>query len=455
MSRAAGDARARRTRRLLEGPIAPTLLVLAAGNVPFVLGQMGAQVAEAWYVGRLGVGALAAVALVYPILMLMQMMSAGAMGGAVNSAVARALGAGRPDRAASLAVHAAVIALGGAGVFMIAMLGFGGEILDAFGAVGATREAALAYAGIVFLGAPTVWLANTLASVVRGVGAMSIASGALMTAFAIQIGLGSALTLGLGPFPALGLEGAAYGHLIGFATATAVLAGYLLGGHAGLEIGLARMRFSGAEFWDILRVGLVAVASPTLNVMTVLVATMIVAGHGAEALAGYGLGARLELMMVPLVFGIGTALTAMVGANVGAGAWARARRTALTGGLIAGGLTGLVGLVAALAPELWLGLFMDDAAALAAGTLYLERTGPFYGCFGFGLAVYFASLGARLTFWPTAAVVVRLSVILAGGYALSDAGLAMTFWVIAAALAAFGAIVGLSLTARGWRGGAA
>ena len=197
----ASNARALRTKRLLEGPIAPTLLGLATANLPLMIGQAGAGVIEGWYIGQLGVGALASVALVYPILIMMQMCAAGAMGGAVNSAVARALGAGAPDRAANLVIHACLIALGGALLFMIPMLAFGREVVDFFGATDATRDEAVAYASIVFLGAPTVWLANTLASVVRGSGAMAISAAAIFGAFAIQMGLGSALTLGLGPFP--------------------------------------------------------------------------------------------------------------------------------------------------------------------------------------------------------------------------------------------------------------
>jgi len=448
----ADAARDRRTRRMLEGPIVPTILGLAAGNVPFVAGQMGAQVAEAWYIGQLGVEALASVALVYPMLMLMQMMSAGAMGGAVNSAVARALGAGAPDRAANLAAHACLIALAGAALFMLAMLGFGAAIFDLFGATERTRPAALDYAGIVFLGAPTVWLANTLASVVRGAGAMSLASICLTAAFAIQIGLGSALTLGLGPFPALGLKGAALGHLIGFAAAASTLAVAVFGGHIGLAVDLRRISLSRAMFWDILRVGLVAIASPALNVATVLVVTAMVARHGAEALAGYGLGARLELMMVPLVFGIGTALTAMVGVNAGAGQWARARRTALTGGLIAATFAGAVGMTTAFAPALWLGLFTDDPAAFEAGALYLGRAGPAYAFLGFGLALYFASLGARATRWPTIAVATRLAIIVGGGAMVAGQSLESAFTVIVVAIVAFGVLNGYGLMHRTWRG---
>lgn len=452
MTASAGAARDRRTRRLLEGPIAPTLLALAAGNTPFVIGQVGAQIAEAWYIGQLGVEALASVALVYPVMLMMQMTSAGAMGGAVNSAVARALGAGAPDRAASLALHACLIALSGAGVFMVAMLGFGGAVVDFFGASERTRGDALAYAGIVFLGAPTVWLSNTLASVARGAGAMAAAARALLLAFAIQIALGGALTFGLGPFPELGVLGAAYGHLIGFAVSTAVLATYLLSGRAGLTFDFGRFRFSAGEFWDILRVGLVAVLSPTLTVATVMIVTGLVAGHGAEALAGYGLGARLELMMVPLVFGIGTAATAMVGVNVGAGQWRRARLVALTAGGLAACLTGAVGLTAAFAPGLWLNLFTADPAAYAAGAAYLGVAGPAYVFLGFGLAVYFASLGARQAVWPTVGVAARVAIVGLGGLFVAGQGIEATFLLIAIAIAAFGAINAASLLAPGWRG---
>jgi len=443
--------RAARTRRLLEGPIAPTLVGLAAGNALFAGGQIAAQIAEAAYLGAVGVGALASVALVYPMLTLMQMMSAGAMGGAVNGAVARALGAGRPEDAANLVVHAVLIALGGTSLFMVLMLGFGRATVDFFGATDTTRPAALAYAGVVFLGAPTVWLANTLASVVRGAGAMQTASNALFAAFLCQIVLGGALTLGLGPFPEMGVRGAAFGHLAGFALAAAILAATVLGGRTGLVFGPGTFRLSLARFWDILSVGLAAVLSPAMNVATVLIVTALVARHGPVALAGYGLGARLELMMVPLVFGLGAALTAMVGANVGAAQWVRARRTALVGAGIAAGLTGAVGLTAAIKPDLWLTLFTEDPGALAAGTAYLQRAGPAYALLGFGLAAYFASLGARRIAWPTAAVVLRTGVVAVGGLAVAGEGLEATFLVIAAGMAVLGVFNLIGLSAARWR----
>src|SRR5216684_6526879 len=114
-----------RTRRLLEGPIAPTLLALAAPNVLMLVSQVALNVLEAYFVGWLGADALAGVSVTFPLVMLMQTMSAGGMGGGVASAVARALGAGRRADASRLVTHAIVIALVMAAAFTAGVLGGG------------------------------------------------------------------------------------------------------------------------------------------------------------------------------------------------------------------------------------------------------------------------------------------------------------------------------------------
>src|SRR5712671_2184386 len=100
-----------RTRLLLDAPIAATLLRLAAPNVLVMVAQASVGLIETYFVGKLGTSALAGVALVFPVVMLMQMMSAGAMGGGISSAIARALGAGRRTDADALVLHAMVIAV--------------------------------------------------------------------------------------------------------------------------------------------------------------------------------------------------------------------------------------------------------------------------------------------------------------------------------------------------------
>ena len=168
---------------------------------------------------------------------------------------------------------------------------------------------------------------------------------------------------------------------------------------------------------DILRVGLPASLSPVISNACIAVATAFVGSFGTAALAGYGIAARLEYILVPIAFGFGTALTAMVATNMGAGQTARALRVAWAGGAVVAVITGAIGLVASIAPMLWMNLFTADTAVRDFGASYLHIVGGFYGMFGLGLALFFASQGAGRMFWPVAGSLARLLVLAVGGWA--------------------------------------
>src|SRR5438093_1075759 len=312
-----------RTRRLLEGPIAPTLLALAAPNVVMLVAQVAITVLEAYFVGWLGADALAGVSVTFPLFMLMQTMSAGGMGGGVAAAVARALGAGRGDDASRLVTHAIVIALALAMLFTGVALAGGRAIYGAMGARAGALEAALAYS--------------------------------------------------------------AAGTLVFFA--------YLVSGRSLVRLSPWTVRFERALFRDILRVGAPSLVNNIQTNLTIVLLTALVGSFGTFALAGYGMGVRLEYLQIPLVFGFGSALVTMVGTNFGAGQDARARRVAWTGAAMAAGVTESIGLVAALFPHGWLALFSAEPDVLSTGATYLRIVGPTYGFFGLGLALYFASQG--------------------------------------------------------------
>src|SRR5258707_9633770 len=137
--------------------------------------------------------------------MLTQMMSAGAMGGGVSSAISRALGAGNRDRAAILALHAAIIGACGGTFFTVMMLAFGRPFFSALGGRGGVLEEACNYSHVLFSGATAIWLVNTLASVVRGTGDMRIPSATLIGVSALQILVGGTLGLGLFGAPQFGM----------------------------------------------------------------------------------------------------------------------------------------------------------------------------------------------------------------------------------------------------------
>jgi Na+-driven multidrug efflux pump len=212
------------------------------------------------------------------------------------------------------------------------------------------------------------------------------------------------------------------------------------------------MRLRWPLFRDILRVGAVAALVTLQTNLTVAITTGIVGRFGPAAIAGYGTGSRIEYLLVPLVFGLGGPLVALVGTNIGAGRRDRALRAAWVGAAIAAGLCETVGLAAAAWPAAWLALFDTDPAMLEAGAQYLRAVGPFYGLFGVGLALYFASQGAGRLLWPLLANLARLLIAAGGGWTVLQAsgGLAQVFAVLAVALAAFGLINAAAVACGAW-----
>src|SRR3989440_529575 len=313
------DLKARRIRALLEAPIAPTLLRLAVPNMLVLVAQAAAGLIETYFIGKLGTDALAGVALVFPVVMLMQMMSAGAMGGGISSSIARALGAARRADADALALHALVIALGFGGAFMIAVLGGGRSLYRMMGGSGASLDAALTYSNWVFAGAVLVWLFNSLAAVIRGTGNMALPAAVTCVGVALLVPLSPALIFGWGPFPALRIARGAVALVSYYALGCVALGAYLWSGRSVVRPSLRTVRFRWPLFRDILRVGAVAALVTVATNLTIMIGTAFAGEFGPAAIAGYGTGARLEYLLVPLVFGLGGPLVAMVGTSIGAG----------------------------------------------------------------------------------------------------------------------------------------
>lgn len=440
-----------RASALADGPILPALLRLSAPGLLLVVFQAAISIADTHFVGRLGTEPLAGLALVFPLVMLLQMTSAGAMGGGVASAVARALGAGDAARARVLVAHGLAIALASGLAFTAVVLALGRPIYRLLGGKGEALEAALAYSNVLFSGAVLVWIANTLAAVLRGSGNTLVPALVLVGASLVHIPLSGALTLGWGPFPGLGIAGAACAFVVAFAFAAA-LAGAWLWRRTALAPRREDVCFAWREFREILRVGAISSVSAVQTVLTAVILTGLVGRFGTAALAGYGVGVRLELLQVPIVFAIGQALVVLVGTSVGAGRPARAKRVAFAGAAIAAGVCFAIGASAAVWPRLWVSLFSEDPAVLEAGAAYLRIVGPFYPFIGVGIALYFASQGAARVVWPVLAGTARLALVAGGGFALVALGapLAALFALIALGIVVWGGGTALAVRAADW-----
>lgn len=449
-----GARRQARAQTMLTGPVTPTLARLAAPNVIGMVATVLVSVAEGTWAALLGLEALATVALVFPFVMLTQTLAGGAFGGSTSAAVARALGAGDEERAGRIAFHALMIAVMAGAVLAVVFTIFGAAIFAVLGGQGPILGHALAWGAVFFPGAVLVWISQIAAAVMRGTGNMLLPSLSLVAMSVISATCSGALSLGWGPLPAMGVPGLALGFLSGHAVVSLAILAYFAAGGLGFPV-FADRRPSARLFGSILRVALVAALSPVQTILTTLVVTGFVARFGAEALAGYGLGARLEFLMIPVTFGFGTAATAMVGTNIGAGNVPRARRVAWTAAAMAAACVGVIGFAVALVPDLWLGLFLDDATGPvhAAAEGYLRIVTPFYGFLAIGLALYFASQGAGRVFWPVMAASARLAIVIAGGVLVVGAGvpLGWLYAVIALAMVAYGGLTALAVWKGDWR----
>ncbi len=444
---------ASRTQAMLHAPLLPTLFRLATPNV---IGLFIATIAigyDGYILGRLGADALAGVALVLPLAMLQMQMSAGGIGGAVTAAVARALGGGHREDANRLAWHALLIAAALALVFTIALLGLGPALYAAMGGKGAALDAALAYSTIIFGGAASVWFANVLGAIVRGSGNMLLPSLMISVGAISHLFLCPLLVFGWGPVPALGVTGAAISTVATNLLAAAVMAAHLLKHDGPVSLRGLNLGLRPDLLHAILRVGAPASLSPVLSNGSIAAATALIGSFGTAALAGYGVAARLEYIMVPIAFGFGTALTALVATNMGAGQHARALRATWHGGLVVTAITGSIGILVAIAPELWMDRFTSDPAVREIGATYLRIVGASYSLFGLGLALFFASQGAGRMFWPLAGSTARLAVVGIGGWFavhVFDISAAGYFVFIAVSFAVYASMIAGAIRLGAW-----
>ncbi|KRB84824.1 MATE family efflux transporter [Noviherbaspirillum sp. Root189] len=443
-----------RTRRLLEAPILPTLLRLGAPNVLVMVAQASVGLIETYFVGKLGTQALAGMALVFPVVMLMQMMSAGAIGGGIASAIARALGAKRRDDANDLVLHSLLLAVLFGLAFMLIVLPGGYWLYGKMGGSGEALDAALKYSNWVFAGAVIVWIFNSLAAVIRGTGNMAVPAIVTCAGLVILVPLSPLLIFGWGPVQGMGIAGGAAALLSYYLVGSFALAWYLWSPHSLLRPSFEAVRFRWTLFKDILRVGLAGAISTVATNLAIGITTMLVGGFGTAAIAGFGTASRLEYLLVPLVFGFGGPLVAIVGTCIGAGKRERALHATWIGAGMAAVITEAIGLLAATFPHAWLTLFDSDPAMLDAGTQYLQAVGPVYGLFGLGLTLYFASQGAGRLKWPVAGNAARLAVAAIGGWlALRYGGTLMHIFAMqAVALVIYGLINAWSIAGGAWFG---
>jgi putative MATE family efflux protein len=441
-------------KRLLQAPILPTLIAFAAPNLVAFCSSTAVSIAETAYVGQLGISALAGITIVFPLMMLMQTLSGGAFGGSISGAISRALGGGQQALAERLAVCALTIGLGLGVAFALLIWLTGPTLFRALGAAGATLAAASAYGQVLAVALPGIWVTNIMSAVIRGSGQMALPAMVLLGSGLLQVVLGAAFAFGVGPIPGLGIAGIALGTAVASTSSAMVVLAFMCSRKSNLRLRLETRLVTWPGMRALLRPSLVAALSPIQTVATVIVTTAVVSRFGTEALAGFGIGTRLEFLLIPIAFSIGVASIPLVGAAIGAGLIERARHAAWTAAGLAAGLLGAIGLLMVIAPDLWARLFVSDGATLDAARGYLSTVGYAFPFFGISLSLYFASQGAGKLAGPILAQSLRLGIMVIGAWLLlqADASLDAVFLLATCAMIVQGVVAVLAVRMTRWGG---
>ncbi len=396
--------------RLLAMPPLRAILSLAMPTTFVMAVAAASNVLSTWYVSRLGADAIAAVSLVFPISLLATTAMAGGLGAGAASAIARALGGGHKVEAGVLAWHALALSIVAGVLFGLGMIVAGRMVFALMGGRGDVLDMATLFAQVLFGGASITFVGAMFDSIMRGEGNMRVPAIWSSTSLVLQMLITPVLMFTAG----LGLIGSALAVLVSQLATTVPRVLWVFGGRAVVRPTLHGRRATLDSTMEILRVGVPAALSTCISNLGIMVMTGVLARLGEPDLVAYGLGTRLDFVLLSLAYGFGAALLTLVGMAAGARrhdlVWGYAVRTAV----ICVVLLAIPGMILSWRPELWIGLFTDSPGIHAVGAEYFRLIGPSYPFMGAGMVCAFAfqALGRATT--PLVLMTVRMVGVLAG-----------------------------------------
>jgi putative MATE family efflux protein len=402
--------------RSLEGSVPIALLSFAAPSLVQILVQNAVAAIEILFLSRLGTDSLAGISAVSPIASLFIAITTVGMGGAVSSAIAQSLGAKNPTEANALAMHAVLLALIFGAISAVILIGLGPQIYHALGARGESLNQALAYSNIVFGGSVSLWLLGSLTGILRGMGDMRSAARITVWRAIAALPLFLILIFGWGPIPGFGMVGAAAAMLTYYTFGVIGMVAHLQSAKSTVHLRLSGLRPQWPLFYRILKVASLSSVQILVTSVALIALTALVARFGVEALAGYGLASRLELLISSLVLAFGVGTTTMVGICVGAGLVDRARRVTLVSCMLAAAIFGVLGFGVALSGKGIAELFTHVDKVVVAASHYFRVTGMVYGFMAVSVMLFSAYQGWGRATVPLLVSLLRVSVLLLGGW---------------------------------------
>lgn len=439
-----------RIQLILNGSIKKMLFKLAGPNMVSVLFMLVVGFAEPFFAGQLGIIQLASVAITYPLVSLSGMIGAGAVGGGVVSALSRSIGKNDLDRANVVIWHSFIIYCVVSIIFFIVFVFFSRNLFIAMGVEESVVEKAVGYSRLFFILSPSIFLFYLMMSIYRSFGDYQFLAVINVLLGILQLFLSGALSLGWFFFPSLGVNGLALAFVIPQGMAGILMFISILFGKYPIRFKILALRKE--IFVDILNVGGLGAINSTSIALTMVFTTAFISRFGTEAIAGYGVCARLEQTLIPLSFGVGGVLTSCVGTNFGANQFYRARKSAWLGATFIASIAAIAGVTFSIFPNLWLDFFTTDLDAYIIGALYLSIVAPFFPLFAFGKTLYFASQGTGKMLIPISGAITRLIIVMIFGFicVFFELEIKYLFFIIGIAMSSVGLILTLNMFGSVW-----
>ena len=452
---------------LTELPFNKIFFKLAIPNVCATFFAATTVIFDLWYIGKIGISELAGVAYIFPIYMLTSMLSNGAFGGAVSGATARAFGSKNIQQAECIFRSAIVIAFLGAILMMLLFFSFSEKFFIYYKVDKQVSLAAITYGNILINGIVLIWLFNIIISVTRGSGNTTIPAISWLIVLFFHISfatlnfnfdggnilLTNSVSFLKDMFLFTSLEWSAISLLSGYLAGIIFVIGfYLFGSHSFSFKFREIFKFRG--FFKLIKSGSLASSQSLMTISLALFCTTIIGMFGAKWTAGFGIAIRLELLLIPIIFGIGGALIAIVGANVGANKFQRAIQMTWKGTTFSVFIVGIIGLFFSIYPELWSGFFTSDFQTKETAKAYLNLVAPFYAFFALGLGLYFVCQAFNTLFWPVVGTFLRLFFVVIITLILLYNNLAtpyLLFLTMSSGLIIYGLFISLSLHFGPWK----
>lgn len=382
------------------GSLGRAIFLLA---VPMVI-EMGMEsifaVVDVFFVGRLGPAAVATVGLTESLMIVIYTLAFGLSIGA-TATVARRIGEKDPERAGRAAVQVILLGLLVSGLLGLVGAVFAPQLLVLMGGSPEVLATGTGYARWMLAGSATAFLLFVVNAVFRGAGDPAVAMRVLILGNSINIVLDPMLIFGVGPFPELGVTGAAIATTTGRGIGLLYALWLLAKGSGHLAVKRRHLVVEPSTMWSIARLSGVGTLQVAIGSLSWIALVRVVASFGSVALAGYTIAIRVLLFALMPAYGVGAAAATMVGQSLGAQLPERAEASVWKAAKYNVAFLGLVGLAFFLFARTIIGWFTADAAVLEVGTFGLRAMALGFPLFALGMVLEQSFNGAGDTWTPT------------------------------------------------------